>query len=528
MATDDKYDRQLRLWGSHGQKALMEAKVCVLGASACATETVKNLVLPGIGHVTIVDSARVVAADLGHNFFLEEGDVGKPRAEAVLRLLLEMNPDVQGEASQKDPVATIETEPDFFRAFTLVVACQLSERVVIRLCEICRGLGIPAVFMSSVGFLGKLRLYAPEHAVCETKPDGDSHDLRLTDPFPELRRFADAIAIDDLDDAQHAHVPYVVILLQALDRFRRNVGDGTGTRLPATREEKDALKQIVASMQRSPQEANFSEALDNAYKAWVPYSIPDAAQTVLGLETSCPTSDFWIVAKAVAQFVQACGKLPLAGSLPDMTASTDLYVRLQEIYGSRAEGDLAAIQAHVATVREDLGVSRPIDLEFVKRFCQNAQTCEVFRFRTLQQELAPSCPEDACGEDLGCECCDEDSQVQWYLALRASDAFREEHGHAPGARCGDDDEVALAADLAALSGICGRVCERYGSEDVAVEPKKLEELVRCGGCELHTTSSVLGAAAAQEVVKLVAKQYSPLNNTLIYNGLEGKAQVIEL
>lgn len=47
MATDNKYDRQLRLWGGSGQKALMEANILLVNASATGTETLKNLVLPG-------------------------------------------------------------------------------------------------------------------------------------------------------------------------------------------------------------------------------------------------------------------------------------------------------------------------------------------------------------------------------------------------------------------------------------------------------------------------------------------------
>lgn len=47
MATDNKYDRQLRLWGSSGQKALMEANILLVNAGATGTETLKNLVLPG-------------------------------------------------------------------------------------------------------------------------------------------------------------------------------------------------------------------------------------------------------------------------------------------------------------------------------------------------------------------------------------------------------------------------------------------------------------------------------------------------
>lgn len=43
-------------------------------------ETAKNLILAGPATVTLCDDEKVVLPDLGANFFLEEGDVGKPRA----------------------------------------------------------------------------------------------------------------------------------------------------------------------------------------------------------------------------------------------------------------------------------------------------------------------------------------------------------------------------------------------------------------------------------------------------------------
>ncbi len=66
---------------NRSQKALMESRICVLGATAVGTETLKNLVLPGCGNITIVDDARVTEADLGNNFFVTEADVGGSRAE---------------------------------------------------------------------------------------------------------------------------------------------------------------------------------------------------------------------------------------------------------------------------------------------------------------------------------------------------------------------------------------------------------------------------------------------------------------
>jgi amyloid beta precursor protein binding protein 1 len=108
-----KYDRQLRLWAASGQQSLEGSRVLLVnsdgpwdkqnsGVSGVAgVETLKNLVLPGVGGFTIVDPAQVTEPDLGVNFFLEEESLGKPRAEETCRLLRELNPDVEGSFHSK-------------------------------------------------------------------------------------------------------------------------------------------------------------------------------------------------------------------------------------------------------------------------------------------------------------------------------------------------------------------------------------------------------------------------------------------
>jgi amyloid beta precursor protein binding protein 1 len=68
----------------------------VIGSSATSTSILKNLVLPGIGHYTILDNGKATAADIGSNFFLEEESLDKNRAEECVRLLSEMNDNVEG------------------------------------------------------------------------------------------------------------------------------------------------------------------------------------------------------------------------------------------------------------------------------------------------------------------------------------------------------------------------------------------------------------------------------------------------
>lgn len=108
-----KYDRQLRLWAASGQQSLEDARVLLVNSDGpwddqgtgvsgvVGVETLKNLVLPGIGGFTIVDPATVTETDLGVNFFLEEESLGKSRAEETCRLLRELNPDVEGSHQSK-------------------------------------------------------------------------------------------------------------------------------------------------------------------------------------------------------------------------------------------------------------------------------------------------------------------------------------------------------------------------------------------------------------------------------------------
>mmetsp|Transcript_7279 Transcript_7279/g.26655 ORF Transcript_7279/g.26655 Transcript_7279/m.26655 type:complete len:103 (-) Transcript_7279:1753-2061(-) len=65
-----RYDRQLRIWGEHGQRKIEGCKVCVLNCGPTGSETIKNLVLAGIASYTLVDNTVVEESDLGNNFLV--------------------------------------------------------------------------------------------------------------------------------------------------------------------------------------------------------------------------------------------------------------------------------------------------------------------------------------------------------------------------------------------------------------------------------------------------------------------------
>ncbi|XVF15162.1 hypothetical protein REPUB_Repub09cG0126400 [Reevesia pubescens] len=78
-----KYDRQLRIWGEQGQSALEKESICLLNYGPTGSETLKNLVLGGVGSITIVYGSKVELGDLGNNLMLDESSLCQSKAKCV-------------------------------------------------------------------------------------------------------------------------------------------------------------------------------------------------------------------------------------------------------------------------------------------------------------------------------------------------------------------------------------------------------------------------------------------------------------
>lgn len=56
----------------------------------------------------------------------------------------------------------------------------------------------------------------------ETHPD-QNFDLRMDNPFPELAAFAHSFKLNGMEPNQKTHVPYIVILIQAVSNWKATV-----------------------------------------------------------------------------------------------------------------------------------------------------------------------------------------------------------------------------------------------------------------------------------------------------------------
>ncbi|KAG1678526.1 hypothetical protein FOA52_014560 [Chlamydomonas sp. UWO 241] len=533
-----RYDRQIRIWGVHGQVRFETARVLLLNCSATGSETLKNLVLGGIASFTIVDGARVGAQDLGSNFMVDEASLGEPRAKMVTGLLQEMNDSVSGSFVEEAPETLLASNPSFFADFSLVIATQLRESDAIKLDEVCRSLKVPLLLARSYGLIGYIEPSLPEHLVVESKPDSAVEDLRLAHPFPQLRDWALSFDLASLDDHMYLHVPYVVLLLHAAEQWKaQQATAGAAAGGPSTSKERAAFKELINGMRRQHDgvpldQINFDEALKAAFHVWTQPAIPPEVRALLADPAAAnltnDSDDFWFIIAGLAAFVAAENEgggllLPLEGSIPDMHAITDLYLQIQRVYRDKADADTNAVQAHVGAALQRMG--RPADSigrDAVRLACKNARNLRVVRYRPMSTELSgdggrrgAALQRMLSGEGTGL------ADAAFYVLLRAADRFHGAHGRLPGTYDSQVEE-----DVPLLKSMANQILAEVGACGVAVPDDCVVEMCRFGAGELHVVASVVGGMAAQEAIKLITKQFMPVPGVLLYNAIASTTTVL--
>lgn len=500
-----KYDRQLRIWGEQGQAALERANICLLNCGPTGSETLKNLVLGGIGSFTVVDGSKVEVADLGNNFLVDTESIGQSRAKCVCAFLQELNDAVGAKFVEESPEALLETNPAFFSQFSLIIATQLPENVVLKLDRICRQQNVVL-----------------EHDVVESKPEHFLDDLKLHKPWPELKRSVDDFDIDIEDAVIHKNIPYVVILIKLAEEWK-NMHDGM---LPSTREEKKQFKDLLGSKLRSHDEENYKEALEASFKVWASPGISSHLRNILddsSADVNSNSSDFWVLVAALKEFVanEGEGEAPLEGSIPDMTSLTEYYIILQKIYQEKAEADSLSVEHRVRSILRNIGRDpASIPRASIKSFCRNARKLTVCRYRSLEDEYSSPVTAEL-QKYLGDE--DYSAAVSFYILLRAVDHFATSYNRYPGVF---DEE--LDEDVSRLKTIGVGLLNDMGCVGANLSEDLISEMCRFGASELHCVAAFVGGIASQEVIKLVTKQFVPLSGTFIFNGIDHKSQLLAL
>ncbi|KAI0325555.1 hypothetical protein GY45DRAFT_1438278 [Cubamyces sp. BRFM 1775] len=516
---DDKtrrYDRQLRIWAASGQAALEASRILLVSSSATSTSILKNLVLPGIGHFSILDNTVTSPADAGNNFFLNAREsIGKPRAQEAVPLLRELNESVQGEAVLKDVKELLSTDQgkDWLSGFSIVIAHNLDKATLEQLSALLwsNPNGPPLITVRSAGFLAEFHIQYHEHCVSQSHSE-TAPSLRITRPFPALLDWARTLDLPNMDPTAHGHIPFVVILVRLVDEWRKN-HDGN---LPKTAAEKKEFKQQILALKIKPDEENFDEAEAQAWRVWSEPAIPSDVQSLFSLSPLPSASDSSVPAKhttfhalldTLADFTKdpsGPGTLPLSATLPDMKSDTESYVKLQNLYRQWAEVEKTNFKELFA--KEHPEFAQTANPEEVDTFVKNSH-----HLRVLRGKRWGAFDQDR--EALANSFVMSPKETATHLGLSALTNLL--------AKGSDASKVTADALRAEVVSIVGENVDLPEEVDSAVG-----EIARAPTADIPNMAAFLGGLVAQEAIKMITEQYVPLNGYCVVDLVDSWTGVV--
>lgn len=116
------------MWGE-GQVLINNTRLICFSSCALASEALKNIVLSGVGFISIVDDKVSSTKDLKENFFVERSDVVNniPRGKAVLDRILELNEDCKGEFINYSIKDFLQNEGIKLQTFDIILSANNSQ-----------------------------------------------------------------------------------------------------------------------------------------------------------------------------------------------------------------------------------------------------------------------------------------------------------------------------------------------------------------------------------------------------------------
>jgi tRNA threonylcarbamoyladenosine dehydratase len=89
---EERFGGVRRLFGNKGQERLRRAHVCVVGLGGVGSWAVEALARSGVGALTLVDLDDVCVSNVNRQIHALDGELGKPKVEALARRVRAINP----------------------------------------------------------------------------------------------------------------------------------------------------------------------------------------------------------------------------------------------------------------------------------------------------------------------------------------------------------------------------------------------------------------------------------------------------
>ena len=225
-----------------------------------------------------------------------------------------------------------------------------------------------------------------------------------------------------------------------------------------------------------------------------------------------------------------------------MKAQSVDYIQLQNIYKSKAREDLAEVSIHVRELEKRFGRETTIDEKEIEAFCKGAAFVKLINGNLLRGVEDPkTMTSETRASYFLRELENEESLMAVYLALLALDDYIDKTP-APVATIDtttDTEESQQRKLKWSMTQYTDNMIEELkksagseGSIDTEMAQERINraimEVARAGSSELHNISALTGGMVAQEVIKVLTRQYVPIDNTCVFDGITSRSSILKL
>ncbi|KIK26150.1 hypothetical protein PISMIDRAFT_676289 [Pisolithus microcarpus 441] len=144
---------------------LADTKVLLVGAGGIGCELLKNVVLTGFGHITLLDLDTIDLSNLNRQFLFRKKDIKQSKAMVAAQTAGAFNPNVHIypiHANIKEPQFDIE----WFRGFDIVLNALDNLDARRHVNKMCMAAGIPLVESGTAGYLGQVQPLLKDRTEC--------------------------------------------------------------------------------------------------------------------------------------------------------------------------------------------------------------------------------------------------------------------------------------------------------------------------------------------------------------------------
>ncbi|KAG2142954.1 hypothetical protein DEU56DRAFT_979414 [Suillus clintonianus] len=144
---------------------LSETKVLLVGAGGIGCELLKNIVLTGFGHITLLDLDTIDLSNLNRQFLFKKKDVKHSKAMVAAQTAGAFNPNVNIHPIHAN-IKEAQFDIEWFSGFDIVLNALDNLDARRHVNKMCMAAGVPLVESGTAGYLGQVQPLLKDRTEC--------------------------------------------------------------------------------------------------------------------------------------------------------------------------------------------------------------------------------------------------------------------------------------------------------------------------------------------------------------------------